>query len=124
MLTKSYVGTVTIGGIGALVLAVLAMRATTPLVLGPIGVTVWFIVILAGLFGIITALAYGVALKLQPAIKSSGRRAFDASRRGLLVAGYLTVVLALSSLRQLNLRDVLLLGLLLVLVEFYTVARS
>ena len=124
MLTKSYVGTITIGGIGALVLAALAMRATTPAALGPAGVTIWFLVVLAGLFGLITAAAYGIALKLQPGITSSARRIFDASRRGLLLGGYLTIVLALSSLQQLNLRDVFLLGLLLALVEFYTVARS
>jgi hypothetical protein len=127
VLVKSYVGMVTLVGGAALVLAALIMRVTTPLVIGPLGVTAWFLLVLIGLSCVCTAIAYIVA-SLVP--HSSGRaavtvrrRVMDSSRRGLLLGSYIAILLALSSLQQLNLRDAALLILLFGLVEFYTVAR-
>jgi len=126
VLTKSYLGSVTIGGAGALVLAGLLMQATTPKALGPLGVTGWFALVLIGLVAVVAAVAYVAGLRLQRSGKKAKprRRIVDSNRRGLLVGGGLTILLALSSLRQLNLRDVILLVLLGTLVEFYTVART
>ncbi len=124
MLTKSYLGSITVGGVGALVLAALLMQATTPTALGPLGVTAWFGLVLVGLAAIGTGLAYVVAAKLQHSTPKARQRIIDATRRGLLVGGGVTIVLGLSSLRQLNLRDVILLLLLGGLVEFYMVARA
>lgn len=123
MLTKSYIGGLTLTGAGAIVLAILLMAASTPASLGPIGVTAWFLLILVALTAVFGLAAYAVGLKLQPK-RNSQQRVQDSLRRGVMVGGVITIVLSLSSLRQLNLRDVLLLVLLLVLVEFYLVARS
>jgi hypothetical protein len=123
-----YIGMVTVVGAAALMVAALVMRLSTPLDLGPLGVTAWFLVVLIGLSGVCAALAYGLAAVLT--LHHHGKSRFnlrppiDASRRGILLGGSLTILLALSSLRQLNLRDVILLVLLLGLVEFYTVART
>jgi hypothetical protein len=126
VLTKSYLGSITIGGVGALVLAGLLMQAATPKSLGPLGVTAWFGLILVGLVALVAALAYAAAAQLQHSRSKPKprRRVVDSLRRGLLVGGGLTILLALSSLRQLNLRDLILLLLLGALVEFYTVART
>ncbi len=107
----------------ALGLVALAIASTNPLALGPIGVTAWFALLGLGLISAFSLVAYLVGLKLQP--KQSTRGAtLAALRRGSFVGGYITVILAFSSLQQLNLRNSLLLLLLLVLTEFYLVARA
>ena len=127
VLVKSYVGIVTLVGVAALLLAILTMRATTPLAIGPLGVTAWFILILVGLSCLCAGAAYMSAALLPHSSKrpspTARRRVVDSVRRGLLVGGYLGILLALSSLQQLNVRDAILLVLLFGLVEFYTVAR-
>ncbi|HUC87472.1 MAG TPA: hypothetical protein VMR75_04140 [Candidatus Saccharimonadales bacterium] len=128
LLVKSYIGTVSLVGSAALVLALIVMRLTTPLTIGPLGVTAWFVLVLAGFSGVAAALFYMVAAVLSRSNSAttpltSRRRITDSGRRGLLVGSYLAILLALSSLQQLNLRDAILLVLLFGLVEFYMVAR-
>jgi hypothetical protein len=123
MLTKSYIGISVIVGTSASVVCVLLMLATTPLGVGPIGVTAWFLALMTGLTSWLGLVAYVLGQRLQPKL-SSGKQVGTALRRGAFVGGYLTIMLALASLKQLGLRDALLLLLLLVLLEFYLVARS
>ncbi len=123
MATKGFLAVHAVMGMGGLALSLLAMIALSPQALGPLGVTVWFFLLLIGLTGIFILMAYTVQVKLQPKLKPRQYRS-NATRRGLFIAGYITVLLALSSLQQLNVRDGLLLLLLLGLAEFYMVARS
>ena len=123
MLTKSYLGGITLSAAGATALAILLMAAATPATIGPLGVTAWFLLAFIAISSIFALAAYLIGLKVQPK-RASDLRVKESLRRGVMVGGSITVILGLSSLRQLNLRDVLLLLLLLALVEFYLVARS
>jgi len=123
VLLKSYLGGMTTVGVAALALAAFIMVTTTPFGIGPLGVTAWFLLVLVGLSALTSLVAYGLALWLQP--HPSAKHRIRASwRRGLMVGGYVTIVLALNSLEQLNLRTLLILALLLILIEFYAVARA
>ena len=109
--------------VGSLSLVLLAATVTTPLALGPVGVTGWFILLGSGLSAAVALAAYTLGQKFQP--KQTSRKAVTvAIRRGSFIGGYITVNLSLSSLQQLNMRNILLLFLLLVLTEFYLVARA
>lgn len=91
---------------------------TSPLSIGPAGVTVWFVVLFVtiaslGALGLYTAKTF-----LHLHTTGMGRLRFS-WRQGLLISGWLTGILALSTLRQLGPLDVILLALLLVIVEVY-----
>jgi hypothetical protein len=100
------------------VLLVLSLFVTNPLALGPVGVTLWFILLLTGLAGMITLGLYAVKAFLRVHTSSAERLRYS-SRQGMLLAGWVVGVLALSSLHQFNVRDAILLGLLLSIVELY-----
>ena len=121
-MAKGYIGTASIIGGGALAACTLAVVAVTPLAIGPVGVTGWFVALFVGLSALIAIPAFLVERKLRPQAKQAQLRA-SSLRRGVLVGGYITVLLALSSLQQLGPRDAILLAVLLVLIEFYMVAR-
>lgn len=123
MLQGSYLGGMTLVGGAALALAVLLMLTFTPVGLGPLGVTGWFLLVLVGLSAAASLIAYGLSAWLRP--HNTTKYQIKASwRRGLMVGGYATIILALNSLQQLNLRAIIILGLLLLLLEFYAVARG
>lgn len=121
-MAKGYIGTASVTGAGALAACALAMVATTPTLVGPFGVTLWFVALLVGLASWIAVVAFVVERKLRPKTAQSQIIA-NSIRRGLLIGGYVVVLLGLSSLGQLSLRDVLLLALFVVLIEFYMVAK-
>ena len=123
MLAKGYIGGTMMVAAGATALAIFMMVVTTPLTIGPIGVTAWFLVTLAALSSGIALIVYALEVWLLPKLPVK-RRIRESTRRGLFVGGLITIILSLSSLKQLNIRDVLLIALLMVLVEFYVVARS
>lgn len=105
------------------VLVVLSVLLTNPLTLGPLGVTVWFLVFFSGL-ACVLALALNAAksfMKVQP---NSVQRLKNSWRQGLLISAWLTVVLGLSSLRQLAARDVILLGIFLGIIEVFMRLRQ
>ena len=99
-------------------LVLLALWFSTPATLKPVGVTIWFI-------GLMIALSTGLALLLDLVKRLFGPkkpqgRAFSPSlRQGIILGVWLTILLALSSLRQLSLRDVLLTGLIIIIIELY-----
>lgn len=114
--------TVAFFGAAAWFLVVVALWGSTPAQLRPLGVTLWFIFLLVALTcGL--ALLLDLAKRLLGPKKPEGRDFQPSLRQGLLASIWLVILLALSSLRQLSLRDILLIGLLLVIVEIYTRLR-
>ena len=101
-------------GIGAIATIFL----TTPSRLGPVGVTIWFLALCGGLTGLLTAGILGTKQLIKPTDEPMGRLS-NSARQGALLAGWVTVNLALSSLAQLTIRDVLLSLILLALIEVY-----
>jgi hypothetical protein len=97
---------------------VLSLFLTNPLQLGPLGVTIWFVVVFWDLAAIVAVALYWAKtfLRLHGASPSRLRYSW---RQGLLVGGWITGMLALSSLHQLGLLDAILLALLLGIVEVY-----
>lgn len=118
------IGIITLGaaGLGFLVLACLIVLSTTPVKLGPAGVTLWFVLVFAGLTGALTGLFYGAKRYLQLHGNPSSRLRYSA-RQALLVAAASVCLLGLSSLGQLTWRDGILLGLFAVLIELYARLR-
>jgi hypothetical protein len=101
--------------VGALVAS---LMVTNPLALGPLGVTLWFIVVYLALSALVVLALYAVKGFLH--IHSTGAaRLRYSQRQGLLIGGWGTGLLALSSLQQLGILDVILLAILLGIVEVY-----
>lgn len=110
--------TVAFFGAAAWFLVVVALWGSTPAQLRPLGVTLWFIFLLIGLScGL--ALLLDLLKRLLGPKKPQGREFKPSLRQGLLISIWLVILLALSSLRQLSIRDVLLIGLLLIIIEIY-----
>lgn len=123
-MAKGYVGLVGVSALAASVVALFAMAAFSPEALGPFGVTVWFLAVFVALSGWSALAAYRIERRLAPDHRSDKLLIWNSWRRGVMAGGFISVLLALSSLQQLNARDAILLALLILLVEFYTVARS
>ena len=95
-----------------------SLLVTNPSSIGPLGVTLWFIALLTAAAGALTLGLYGTKTYLH--LHSTGIQRLRYSwRQGLLFGGWLTIILAMSSLRQFNLRDALLLALILGVAELY-----
>ena len=95
-----------------------ATLTTTPDKVGPFGITLWFVGFLAVLGGVLTiGLYYFLRLFRRRASKEA--IFVLALRRGVLISIWLTALIALNSLRQLGLKDIVLISLLVVLIEFY-----
>lgn len=97
---------------------VASLVATNPLAIGPVGVTVWFVVLFWDLVSLM-ALALYLAKSFLHVHSTRVQRLRYSWRQGLLLGGWTAGLLALSSLNQLGLRDAILLALLLVIVEVY-----
>lgn len=91
---------------------------SNPLAIGPAGVTLWFVVLFLAAASLFTLALYGGKTFLHMHGTNVGRLRYS-WRQGLLISGWVTGLLALSSLRQLGLWDAILLGLLLGIVEVY-----
>ena len=97
---------------------IVSVMLSNPLAIGPAGVTMWFLILFLASAALVTLALYGAKTYLH--LHGTGVARLRYSwRQGLLVGGWLTGLLALSSLRQLGLWDAILLGLLLVIVEIY-----
>lgn len=99
-------------------LVLIALVGTSPSRLGPFGVTVWFLAFWGAISGIMALLLY-VAKSRVFSDTLPAERLAASYRQGLLVAGAGTTLLALSSLRQLSLRDGILVVILCALIEVY-----
>jgi len=100
----------------------LSLVLTNPVGLGPLGVTVWFVVLFLFLASVAALALYGMKAYFRLHATSAARLRY-AWRQGLLVGGWLAGMLALSSLRQLTWLDAILLGILLGIVEVYVRLR-
>lgn len=107
-----------IGSLVAVCGLVLSVVFTNPMILGPLGVTVWFVVLFLGLSSVLTLGLYTAKTFLHLHLTSAARLSYS-WRQGLLGGGWASGVLALSSLRQLGALDAILLALLLVIIEVY-----
>ena len=106
-------------GLAAMLLLVL----TNPKTLGPYGVTAWFILVLIAITCCVAGFLFWVKGKIGGGYTGS-KRLLGSLRQGFLLGLTATIFLALSSLRQLSLRDVILVGIFMLLTEFYFRARS
>lgn len=97
---------------------ILSLNMTSPLTLGPAGVTVWFVGLYLGMSGILALGLYGLKSYLRLHSTNVSRLRY-AWRQGILISAWITGLLALSSLRQLGPLDAILLGILLIIVEVY-----
>jgi hypothetical protein len=101
---------------------VVSLVLTNPLVIGPFGVTIWFVTLFLSLSAIFTVILYAAKWFLHVHAAGVSRLRYS-WRQGLLIAGWGTGLLALSSLRQLGVLDAILLALFLVIVEVYVRLR-
>ena len=102
----------------SVVILLLSLLVTNPQAVGPLGVTVWFVLLFMGLGAASTLALYTAKTFLRLHLTGIARLRYS-WRQGLLISGWLTGMLALSSLQQLGALDVILLALLLVIVEVY-----
>ncbi len=90
---------------------------TTPDRLGPFGITLWFSGLLIALGGSLTLFLYQLRKRFS---RQDRALVFSrALRHGILISTWITSLVALNSLRQLGLKDIVLVTLLVVLIEFY-----
>jgi hypothetical protein len=106
----------------ASVVVVATLFITNPASIGPVGVTLWFLALLAALTGGLSLVLFWFK-RLVRSHHTESRQLQVAARQATLIALGLVIFLALSSLRQLSLGDVVLVALLLGLSEFYLRAR-
>ena len=105
------------------VIVVVSVLATNPVKIGPVGVTLWFVALLGFLQGAMSLGLIAFKKRFFP-VMNEHKLVTSSWRQGLLTGGAMTMFAALSSLRQLGLRDIILLAGLLILVEFYFRARA
>jgi hypothetical protein len=97
---------------------ILSLVFTSPVAIGPAGVTVWFVVLFASLASLACLALYTAKTFLHVHATAVSRLRYS-WRQGLLIGGWISGIIALSSLRQLGVLDGILLGILLVIVEVY-----
>jgi hypothetical protein len=97
---------------------IISLFLTAPSSIGPVGVTVWFIAFWTALSGFMTLLLYGLKRYLRLHTSSNQRLRYSI-RQGLLLGGFITIISAISSLGLFNLRDVILIAIILIIFEFY-----
>ena len=111
-----------LGSIAAVAGLILSVIYTNPVAVGPLGVTLWFVVLFLALAGISTLIIYAIKSYLHLHATSAARLRYS-WRQGMLLATWGAGLLSLSSLRQLGVLDAILLGILLVILEVYVRLR-
>lgn len=97
--------------------ALVALAATrTPAELGPFGITIWFVLFLTALGSLLTLTIHQIKRVLG---KKSNQLFTNSLRQGVLMGIWLTALIALNSLRQLGVKDIVLVSILVVLIDFY-----
>lgn len=119
---KSRLGLITVLAVGPGVLALMAVVTTNPRTIGPTGVTMWFVGLGVALTHAITLGLYWIKRRVTK--QTDAARLENSWRQGLLLGGALTSILALSSLRQLQSRDAILIAIFVAVVEFYLRTRK
>ncbi len=100
----------------------LSLFATNPRALGPFGVTFWFIILFSVYAAGIT-LVFFYLKRLLLASETSASLLVSSLRQAVLLSIWFSCLLALSSLGQASMKDGLLLGALLLVVEIYVRLR-
>jgi hypothetical protein len=113
-----WLGVLIVWAVVSVCIMVLSLFLTNPAGISPLGVTVWFVVLYSSLASILTLGLYTAKTFLHVHTAAVNRMRYS-WRQGLLVGGWITGMIALSSLRQLGALDAILLALLLVIVEVY-----
>jgi len=110
---------------GLVAALLLSMVVTNPAKIGPTGVTLWFMGFWVVLSSCITFANYELVMRFgrETAKVAPHNVKVSSLRHGMLLGGALTVILALSSLQQLDPRDVGLIVAFVLLVEFYMRTR-
>ena len=105
-------------GLLGLSVVVFFFFATSPRDIGPTGVTFWFMALFVSLTSLQTLVRYAVRAR-----KTESQHKLRVLRRSLrssiLVSGFITIALAMQSLRALSVGDLLLFFLILVIIEVY-----
>lgn len=109
-------------GTALLVLIAASLMVTSPVKLGAVGVTAWFVVLLAGLCSSLTVLLYLCKSYLQLHGNPPARLRYSL-RQAILLSFSAVAALALNSLGQFGWRDGVLILLFAVLVELYVRLR-
>lgn len=110
--------------LGSLAINTFLMINYTPKQLGPAVITFWFIGIAVFVASLITLLEYNLKLR-NPNNRMQPRRVLIRSlRTGILLGLTITILLALSSLRSLSLRDIILFALTVLIIELYFRTRK
>lgn len=110
---------------GLVAALLLSMVVTNPSKIGPAGVTLWFMGFWVVLSSCLAFANYELVMRFgRETTKVAPHNVRVSSlRHGLLIGGALTVILALSSLQQLDPRDVGLITIFVALVEFFMRTR-
>ncbi len=106
------------------VILVMSFIYANPKNLGPAGVTFWFINLLILLGSLVTLVVFVTRMFQKDAREQSLSILFDSFRTGFLIGFCMTILVALSSLRSLSIRDIILFILTVVLVEIYFRTRK
>lgn len=110
--------------LGSLAINTYMMVNYTPKQLGPAAITFWFIGIAVFVASLVTLLEYNLKLR-NPNNRMQPRRVLIGSlRTGILLGLTITILLALSSLRSLSLRDIILFALTVLIIELYFRTRK
>lgn len=110
--------------LGSLAINTYMMINYTPKQLGPAAITFWFIGIAVFVASLVTLLEYNLKLR-NPNNRMQPRRVLIGSlRTGILLGLTITILLALSSLRSLSLRDIILFALTVLIIELYFRTRK
>ncbi len=122
MTTKRYIIALSVWASGTGVALIASLIFTTPVAIGPVGVTIWFVVLLTEAAAAATLALYGIKTYLHLHATEALRLRYS-WRQGWLIGGWAAGLLALNSLQQLGIKDAILLGLLLSIVEVYVRLR-
>jgi hypothetical protein len=107
---------------GSVSLILASFFITNPAHLGPYGVTLWFLLMFLAIGGLAALAIYGLKQLIGPTDRPTNRLN-TSIRQGALLSSWLTIILALGSLKQLNPRDIFLSLIIIILIETYSNLR-
>lgn len=123
MTAKAYYSLMFLVGIVGTGLVAASLFLTTPKSIGPLGVTLWFIILLASLASLLACGLFRIKQR-SPRVQNTEEKLLQNSwRQGWIIAGAAVAILALSSLKQLTLRDAGLIIVIMVAVEIFLRSR-
>ncbi len=110
--------------VGSLSVDVYLMINYTPKQLGPAAITFWFIGVVVFIASLVTLIEYNLKLRNSANRMQPRKVLIKSLRTGILLGLTITILLALSSLRSLSLREIILFVLTVVIIELYFRTRK